>query len=103
MSKQHHSENVDKSRRSFMGTAAATAAATSFLPTHLLAATNEIRPFRVHVPERDLLDLRRRLQMTRFAERETVSDQSQGVQLATIQALTRYWASGYDWHRFEAK
>ena len=51
-----------------------------------------IRPFRVNVPEAELTELRRRINATKWPERETVTDQSQGVQLATIQALARYWA-----------
>ena len=62
-----------------------------------------IRPFEVHVPEEALADLRRRLEATRWPTRELVQDRSQGVQLATMEALTRYWATGYDWRRFEAK
>src|SRR5687767_274627 len=64
---------------------------------------NEIRPFRVNVPEAELTELRRRISATRWSERETVTDASQGVQLATIQALARYWATDYDWRKIEAK
>ncbi len=63
----------------------------------------EIRPFHVDVPEEELDDLRRRIAATRWPEQETVRDQSQGVQLATIQALARYWATDYDLRRFEAR
>src|SRR5215211_4837507 len=62
-----------------------------------------VRPFRIDVPEEDLLDLRRRIAETRWPERETVADESQGVQLATIQELTRYWGTDYDLRRFEAR
>ena len=62
-----------------------------------------MRPFQVNVPEAELTDLRRRIHATRWPEKETVSDASQGVQLATIQALARYWAADYDWRRIEAK
>ena len=63
-----------------------------------------IRPFQVEtVPEADLTELRRRINATRWPERETVTDASQGVQLATIQALARYWATEYDWRKIEAK
>jgi pimeloyl-ACP methyl ester carboxylesterase len=63
-----------------------------------------IRPFRVDVvPEADLTELRRRINATKWPERETVTDASQGVQLATIQALARYWATEYDWRKCEAK
>jgi pimeloyl-ACP methyl ester carboxylesterase len=62
-----------------------------------------VRPFEVHVPQEELADLRRRLAATRWPTRELVPDRSQGVQLATMEALTRYWATEYDWRRFEAK
>jgi pimeloyl-ACP methyl ester carboxylesterase len=62
-----------------------------------------IRPFRVNVPEAELTELRRRINATRWPERETVTDASQGVQLATIQALARYWATEYDWRACEAR
>ena len=62
-----------------------------------------IRPFRIEVPQAEIDELRRRLQATRWPEKETVKDQSQGVQLATIQALVRYWGSDYDFRRFEAR
>src|SRR3954469_13698473 len=62
-----------------------------------------IRPFRVNVPEAELTELRRRINATRWPERETVTDESQGVQLATIQALARYWATEYDWRKIEAR
>ena len=62
-----------------------------------------IRPFRVEVQQADIDDLRRRIESTRWPEKETVPDQSQGVQQATIQALARYWASDYDFRRFEAR
>ncbi len=62
-----------------------------------------IRPFHANVPETELTELRRRVQATKWPERETVTDASQGVQLATIQALARYWAAEYDWRRIESK
>ena len=62
-----------------------------------------IRPFRVDVPEEDLTELRRRINATKWPERETVTDQSQGVQLATIQALARYWATEDDWRKCQAR
>jgi len=62
-----------------------------------------VRPFDVNVPEADLADLRRRIHATKWPERETVSDASQGVQLATMQALARYWGTDYDWRKCEAK
>jgi pimeloyl-ACP methyl ester carboxylesterase len=62
-----------------------------------------IRPFSVNVPEEALVDLRRRVAATRWPQRETVNDQSQGVQLATIQDLAQYWATGYDWRTAESR
>src|SRR5882724_10782593 len=62
-----------------------------------------IRPFHVHVPEKTLTDLRRRLAATQWPDKETVADDSQGVQLATMQKLVRYWATDYDWRKVEAK
>jgi pimeloyl-ACP methyl ester carboxylesterase len=64
---------------------------------------NAIRPFHVNVPEAELTELRRRINATKWPDKETVSDQSQGVQLATIQELARYWATDYDWRKIEAK
>ena len=62
-----------------------------------------IRPFEVHMPEEDLADLRRRVAAVRLPSKELVDDRSQGVQLATIQQLARYWTTGYDWRACEAK
>src|SRR5262249_18502717 len=62
-----------------------------------------IRRFEVHVPDEDLADLRARLAGTRWPHEELVSDRTQGVQLATIRALTRYWTTEYDWRRCEAR
>ena len=64
---------------------------------------SNIRPFQVNVPEAELVELRRRINATRFPERETVADDSQGIQLAFIQALARYWVTDYDWRKVEAK
>jgi pimeloyl-ACP methyl ester carboxylesterase len=64
---------------------------------------NAIRPFRVNVPEAELTELRRRIKATKWPERETVADDTQGVQLATIQALARYWEKDYDWRKVEAR
>jgi pimeloyl-ACP methyl ester carboxylesterase len=62
-----------------------------------------VRPFRINVPEAELTELRRRINATKWPERETVADASQGVQLATIQELARYWGTDYDFRRFEAQ
>jgi len=70
---------------------------------HHAAETNAVRPFHINVPEAALLDLRRRIGATRWPDRETVTDRSQGVQLAKIQELVRYWGTDYDWRKAEAK
>jgi len=62
-----------------------------------------IRPFEINIPEEELTDLRRRIEATRWPERELVDDGTQGVQLAMMQALAKYWATDYDWRRCEAK
>src|SRR6266576_4904351 len=68
-----------------------------------VADKNAIRPFHVNFPEAELTELRRRINATKWPDRETVTDASQGVQLATIQALARYWATEYDCRKIEAK
>jgi pimeloyl-ACP methyl ester carboxylesterase len=111
----------DLDRRRFFGAAAATFAAgrlglfafpgrldvmigsVTDVERQTSAGTTELRPFRVSVPEADLADLRRRIQATKWPERETVSDDTQGVQLATMQKLARHWATEYDWRKVEAR
>jgi pimeloyl-ACP methyl ester carboxylesterase len=101
-------------RRRFIGAAATTIAAGAFgVPTFArrLEAMTEtltkdhvaIRPFKVNVPEAQLADLRSRIKATRWPDRETVSDASQGVQLATTQALAHYWATQHDWRKVESR
>jgi pimeloyl-ACP methyl ester carboxylesterase len=67
------------------------------------ATTAELRPFRVAIPEKDVVELRNRVRATRWPDKETVADQSQGVQLATLQPLVQYWGNDYDWRKAEAK
>src|SRR5689334_20526203 len=67
------------------------------------ATATAVRPFTINVAEDSLADLRRRIAATRWPSKELVTDRSQGVQLATIQALARYWTSDYDWRKCEAK
>ena len=62
-----------------------------------------IRPFTVNVPEEEITELKRRIKATRWPEKETVADESQGVQLKTIQELARYWADEYDWRKIESR
>ena len=92
------------SRRGFLASSAAVGAASLF-PAAARAATQDgaIRPFRIDVPEEALVDLRRRVLATRWPDRETVADRSQGVQLAKLQELVRYWGTDYDWRKAEAK
>lgn len=89
-----------------VGIAASAADADGVSPaTSAAAETNgtAIRPFRVNVPDADLADMKRRLGATRWPDKETVADQSQGAQLATLQALVRYWANDYDWQEAESR
>jgi pimeloyl-ACP methyl ester carboxylesterase len=82
--------------------AVAAVGAVSATPSAAQDRDAAIRPFRVNVSDSDLADLRRRLAATRWPDRETVADQSQGVQLAKLQELVRYWSTDYDWRRAEA-
>jgi hypothetical protein len=103
------SEEVDRDRRRFVGATAvgiaAAAGAFGGPPEHVAAATSDsaIRPFRIDVPEAELTELRSRINATKWPEQETVADESQGVQLATVQELARYWATDYDWRKVEAR
>ena len=65
--------------------------------------TETIRPFKVQIPQAKLEDLRRRIKATQWPEKETVADSSQGVPLATMRELAKYWATGYDWRKAEAR
>jgi hypothetical protein len=69
----------------------------------MAAMSNDVIPFHLTVPEAELDDLRARLRSTRWPERETVRDDSQGVPLADVQALCAHWSDGYDWRRLEAR
>src|SRR5258706_5873347 len=84
--------------------AVATDAAT-VIPTRqsTTATDSSIRPFRVHVSQEALTDLKRRINATRWPDKETVGDQSQGAQLAMLEPLVRYWGNGYDWRKAEAR
>src|SRR3984893_7318491 len=120
-------ESDDRSRRCFLKTSSMLGLAGALNPgaiSELLAASmsktskeeimaqttasraadkNAIRPFHVNFPAAELTDLRRRINATKWPERETVDDASQGVQLATTQKLARYWGSDYDWSQCQAK
>jgi len=93
---------VGESDTNKQGTAAADASQPQAAST-ADAATAAIRPFQVNVPEKELVDLRQRIAATRWPDRETVTDRSQGAQLAKMQALVRYWGTSYDWRKAEAK
>src|SRR6266850_4410905 len=105
--------NNDHSRRKFIGGAgllsaglvltAARRTAAKAAPLSLPTATKDIIPFKVDVPQAALDDLKERLAKTRWPERETVGDWSQGVPLQKAQALVAYWRDKYDWRRFEAR
>jgi len=117
MSDFDSAEPINHQRRRLLGSAtlaAATAGLLGVLPVQALKATalgsaapasggSQIRPFQVHVPEQDVAELRRRVRATRWPDRETVPDESQGLQLARLQALAAYWGSDYDWRRLEAR
>ena len=91
-------------RREFLASTAAIGASALFATSARAAAEDgSIRPFHINIPEDQLADLRRRVLATRWPERETVNDRSQGVQLAKIQEIVRYWGKDYDWRKVEAK
>lgn len=103
-------ETILKNKNSFL-TAIATGtfmliAATGFAQKNQAKATNEaeaIRPYHISIPQEALTDLRTRVNATRWPEKETVTDQSQGVKLQQIQNLVQYWGTTYDWRKTEAK
>ena len=112
--------HIPSTRRSFLALTAAAGAFGLFgfaapdevqasgispLPAKPVATTGDdaVRPFSVHFPDSDLADLRRRIAATRWPERETVSDATQGVQLATMQKLAKYWANDYNWRKVETR
>jgi pimeloyl-ACP methyl ester carboxylesterase len=91
-------------RRGLLASSAAVVA-SGLVPATARAATEDsaIRPYRINIPEEQLVDLRRRVAATRWPDKETVTDESQGLPLATIQDLARYWQTNYDWRKVEAK
>ena len=102
------SGDIDHGRRRFVEVAAvsvAAAATLSLLPENAAGATENsaIRPFRINVPDDQLADLRRRIVTTRWPDRETVNDRSQGMQLAEFKEMVRYWGTDYDWRKAEAR
>jgi pimeloyl-ACP methyl ester carboxylesterase len=102
------SEMIDQDRRQLLGAAAtgmAAAGAASFFSAHpaQALASETIRPFRIDIPDEQLVDLRRRLAATRWPEKETVTDDSQGVPLGTIQLLVQHWQTDHDWRKIETR
>ncbi len=99
------------SRRSMLAKSAAAGAGGAVLlatggasvPLPAADTRGDIRPFSFHASDADLADLKRRIKATRWPDRETVPDDSQGVQLATMQKLAAYWANDYDWRKCEAR
>jgi pimeloyl-ACP methyl ester carboxylesterase len=110
MRAREKSEVVSHERRQLLTTATMgiiAAGSVSLFPVHPAPAATggareAIRPFRIHIPEKDLVDLRRRLAATRWPEKETVADDTQGVPLATMRELVRHWQTDYDWRKVEA-
>lgn len=101
-------ERIDQCRRQFLSTAAtgiAVIGATSLLSTNLVAAAegDDVRAFRANAPEEQIVDLRRRIAATRWPDRETANDGSQGIELVRLQELVRYWGTAYEWRRGEAR
>ena len=95
--------SLSPTRRELLAATSAVSA-ISMLPGTLRAAGDaSIRPFTVTISQDEITDLRRRIAATRWPDKETVADQSQGVQLATMQKLADYWATDYDWRKCEAK
>jgi len=101
------SEPINHDRRTILGAAGgiAAAGAASLFPSQLSAAStgDAIRPFRFEATDEQLTDLRRRLAATRWPEKETVADESQGVRLATMRSLMQYWQDSHDWRKVEAR
>ena len=104
----------DFSRRRFFTVAAATLAAgplglaglsrrVEAMAQAVTEAGANIRPFKVTFPNEDVMDLRKRVKATRWPDKETVNDETQGVRLATMQKLAQYWANEHDWSKCEAK
>jgi pimeloyl-ACP methyl ester carboxylesterase len=108
MTKTTTPEIIDQDRRQLLSTATmgvAAVGAASLLPSNPASAAvgEATRPFRFEASEEQLADLRRRINATKWPEREQVADASQGVQLATVQKLAQYWQTSHDWRRAETR
>jgi pimeloyl-ACP methyl ester carboxylesterase len=97
------SASLPLTRRDLLVATAAIAALSIAPGTARAESSDAIRPFAVHIPQADIDDLKLRIRMTRWPDKETVGDQSQGIQRAKLQPLAAYWASTYDWRKAEAK
>lgn len=86
-----------------VGIPATTNAQQNITKSAIAAADGSIRPFKINIPQARLDDLKRRIAQTNFPDKETVTDESQGIQLAQLKALVDYWGKGYDWRRLEKK
>jgi Epoxide hydrolase N terminus len=98
---------VDQNRRRLLDAAALgilASGVTNLLPAGLAAASEAraVRPFKIKIPDARLADLRRRILATRWPDRETIADDIQGIQLATMQELAHRWGDGYSWRKIEA-
>lgn len=95
---------IPSTRRDILGGVAAIGAA-SLVSGKALAAAGDtaVRPFKVAVPDSALADMRRRILDTRWADKEPVADDGQGVQRGKLEPLIQYWAKGYDWRKVEAR
>jgi pimeloyl-ACP methyl ester carboxylesterase len=105
---QPNQESIDHNRRKLLAGAAiglAAAGIASLFPARPAPAaeSDAMRPFHISIADADLVDLRRRLAETRWPDKETVADDTQGVPLAMLQDLVRYWQTDYDWHKVEAQ
>jgi pimeloyl-ACP methyl ester carboxylesterase len=99
-----HAISLSPTRRELLAASAA-AGALTLVPSALRAAAGDasIRPFSVSVPQEEIAELRRRIAVTKWSDPETVNDRSQGIQLAKLQELVRYWGTDYDWRKAEAR
>jgi len=96
-------QGTPSSRKPIMTQQLTTIASTATPTPALSTNDHEIRPYRVRIPDAAIVEMRRRIAATRWPNRELVKDRSQGVQLATLKELARYWSSDYDWRKVEAK
>src|SRR4051794_4939724 len=100
------SEKLSPSRRAVIAAFTAAAASAALAGQSILSSApgeTAIRPFQVQIPEAALADLRRRIADTRWPDKETVTDRSQGNQLGKLQEIVRYWGTDYNWRNVEAR